>query len=117
MSPGFFDRNPVGKLVTRVTSDVDALNEMFTSGVLAIFEDVFVLVFIVVIMVGMSWRLALLTLAVLPAILYITRIFRRHVREKLPKDPVGDCADQQLHAGACERHAGGAAVQPGAEGV
>jgi ATP-binding cassette subfamily B multidrug efflux pump len=81
MSPAFFDRNPVGKLVTRLTSDVDALNEMFTSGVLAIFDNVFVLIFIVVIMVQMSWPLALLTLAVIPAILYATHIFRGHVRE------------------------------------
>ena len=81
MQPGFFDRNPVGKLVTRVTSDVDALNEMFTSGVLAIFEDVFVLLFIVLIMLRMSWPLALLTLSVLPLILYATAVFRRHVRE------------------------------------
>ena len=81
MSPAFFDRNPVGKLVTRVTSDVDALNEMFTSGVLAIFEDVFVLLFIVIIMLEMSWPLALLTLAVIPVILYVTKIFRKHVRE------------------------------------
>src|ERR1700726_251311 len=81
MSPAFFDRNPVGRLVTRVTSDVDALNEMFTSGVLAIFEDIFVLTFIVIIMLRMSWPLALLTLAVIPAILYVTRIFRRKVRE------------------------------------
>ncbi|HEY8997763.1 MAG TPA: ABC transporter transmembrane domain-containing protein, partial [Edaphobacter sp.] len=81
MSPGFFDHNPVGRLVTRVTSDVDALNEMFTSGVLAIFEDVFVLAFIVIIMLRMSWPLALLTIAVIPAILYVTRIFRRHVRD------------------------------------
>jgi ATP-binding cassette subfamily B multidrug efflux pump len=81
MSPAFFDRNPVGKLVTRVTSDVDALNEMFTSGVLSIFEDVFVLAFIVIIMLRMSWPLALLALAVLPAILYVTRIFRKHVRD------------------------------------
>ena len=81
MQPAFFDRNPVGKLVTRVTSDVDALNEMFTSGVLAIFEDVFVLLFIVLIMLRMSWPLALLTLAVLPAILYVTKVFRKHVRE------------------------------------
>ena len=78
---GFFDKNPVGRLVTRVTSDVDALNEMFTSGVLAIFEDVFVLVFIVAIMLGMNWWLALLTLAVIPAILYVTGVFRRHVRD------------------------------------
>ena len=81
MQPAFFDRNPVGKLVTRVTSDVDALNEMFTSGVLAIFEDVFVLLFIVLIMLRMSWPLALLTLSVLPAILYVTKVFRKHVRE------------------------------------
>src|SRR5260370_366898 len=81
MSPAFFDHNPVGKLVTRVTSDVDALNEMFTSGVLAIFEDVFVLVFIVVIMRRMSWPVALLAISVIPAILYVTRIFRRHVRD------------------------------------
>ncbi len=81
MQPAFFDRNPVGRLVTRVTSDVDAINEMFTAGVLAIFEDVFVLLFIVLIMLRMSWPLALLTLAVIPAILYITGIFRRHVRD------------------------------------
>lgn len=81
MHPAFFDHNPVGKLVTRVTSDVDALNEMFTSGVLAIFEDVFVLAFIVIIMLRMNWQLALFTISVIPAILYVTRIFRRHVRD------------------------------------
>ena len=81
MSPAFFDRNPVGRLVTRVTSDVDALNEMFTSGVLAIFEDVFVLAFIVIIMLQMSWPLALLTISVIPAILYVTSIFRKYVRD------------------------------------
>ncbi len=81
MSPSFFDHHPVGRLVTRVTSDVDALNEMFTSGVLAIFEDVFVLAFIVIIMLRMSWPLALLAISVIPAILYVTRIFRRHVRD------------------------------------
>ncbi len=80
MHVGFFDRNPVGRLVTRVTSDVDALNEMFTSGVLTIFENIFVLLFIVGIMLRMSWPLALLTLAVLPAIMYITRLFRISVR-------------------------------------
>jgi ATP-binding cassette subfamily B protein len=81
MSPAFYDRNPVGRLVTRLTSDVDALNEMFTSGVLAIFEDVFTLAFIVGIMLWKSWPLALLTLAVIPAILFVTRIFRAKVRE------------------------------------
>ncbi|QMV17851.1 ATP-binding cassette domain-containing protein [Granulicella sp. 5B5] len=81
MSVGFFDRTPVGRLVTRVTSDVDALNEMFTSGVLAIFEDVFALSFIVIIMLTMSWPLALLTLCAIPGILYATSLFRKHVRQ------------------------------------
>lgn len=81
MHPAFFDRNPVGRLVTRVTSDVDALNEMFTSGVVSIFEDVFVLVGIVFVMLRMSWWLALIALSVLPLILFATRIFRHYVRE------------------------------------
>ena len=81
MHVAFFDRNPVGRLVTRVTSDVDALNEMFTSGVLAIFEDVFALAYIIAIMLAMSWPLALLTLAVLPLIVYATQLFRVHVRD------------------------------------
>ncbi len=81
MSPAFYDRNPVGRLVTRLTSDVDALNEMFTSGVLAIFEDIFTLCFIVAIMLWKSWPLALLTLSVIPAILFVTRIFRAKVRD------------------------------------
>jgi ATP-binding cassette subfamily B protein len=81
MSPAFFDKNPVGRLVTRVTSDVDALNEMFTSGVLEIFSNVFLLLFITAIMLRMNWPLALLTLSVIPAILYVTGIFRRKVRD------------------------------------
>jgi ATP-binding cassette, subfamily B, multidrug efflux pump len=81
MHPGFFDKHPVGRLVTRVTSDVDALNEMFTSGVLAIFEDIFILTAIVIIMLRMCWPLALLTLSVIPLILYATSIFRKYVRD------------------------------------
>ena len=81
MHPAFFDRNPVGRLVTRVTSDVDALNEMFTSGVVSIFEDVFVLLGIIFVMLRMSWWLALIALSVLPLILIATRIFRHYVRE------------------------------------
>ena len=77
----FYDRNPVGRLVTRVTSDVDALNEMFTAGVVSIFEDIFVLLGILAIMLKMDWRLALITFAVLPAIGYATSLFRRAVRE------------------------------------
>jgi len=81
MHVGFFDRNPVGRLVTRVTSDVDALNDMFTSGVLSIFEDVFVLAGIVLVMLAMNWWLAVITLSVLPLILYATQLFRVNVRE------------------------------------
>src|SRR6266481_2617523 len=81
MHIGFFDRNPVGRLVTRVTSDVDALNEMFTSGVVAIFEDVFVLVFILAIMLRMKLWLALITFSVLPLIFWVTMVFRKSVRD------------------------------------
>jgi ATP-binding cassette, subfamily B, multidrug efflux pump len=78
---GFFDRNPVGRLVTRVTTDVDAVNEMFTSGVVSIFEDVFVLAGIIGIMLWIKWWLALITFAVLPLIFWATMIFRRSVRD------------------------------------
>src|SRR5438876_10835889 len=81
MHVGFFDKNPVGRLVTRVTTDVDALNEMFTAGVVSIFEDVFVLAGIVGIMLKMNWRLALITFAVLPLIGIATNIFRHKVRD------------------------------------
>ena len=81
MHVGFFDRNPVGRLVTRVTTDVDALNEMFTAGVVSIFEDVFVLTFILAIMLDMNWKLALVTFAVLPLIVYATGVFRDKVRD------------------------------------
>ena len=81
MHIGFYDKNPVGRLVTRVTTDVDAVNEMFTSGVISIFEDVFVLVGIMVIMLNMNWRLALITFAVLPLISIATKIFRDKVRD------------------------------------
>jgi ATP-binding cassette, subfamily B, multidrug efflux pump len=75
----FFDKNPVGRLVTRVTTDVDALNEMFTSGVVSIFEDLFVLLGILGVMLCMNWKLALITFAVLPFIVIATKIFRDRV--------------------------------------
>jgi ATP-binding cassette subfamily B protein len=77
----FFDKNPVGRLVTRVTTDVDALNEMFTSGVVSIFEDLFVLAGILGVMLCMNWKLALITFAVLPFIVVATKIFRDRVRD------------------------------------
>jgi ATP-binding cassette subfamily B multidrug efflux pump len=77
---GFFDKNPVGRLVTRVTSDVDALNEMFTSGVLEIVGNVVMLAVIVVIMLRMNWPVALLTLSTIPLIVLATNLFRKSVR-------------------------------------
>jgi len=81
MHVAFYDKNPVGRLVTRVTTDVDALNEMFTSGVVSIFEDMFVLAGILGIMLCMNWKLALITFAVLPFIVFATKIFRDKVRD------------------------------------
>jgi ATP-binding cassette subfamily B protein len=81
MDISFFDKNPVGRLVTRVTTDVDALNEMFTSGVVSIVEDIFVLAGIVGVMLWMSPRLALIAFLVLPLIVFVTQIFRKAVRD------------------------------------
>src|SRR5580692_2262100 len=81
MHVGFFDIHPVGRLVTRLTSDVDAVNDMFTDGVLAIVNDAFMLTIMAAVMLAISWWLALLAFAVLPLILIVTRIFRDHVRE------------------------------------
>ncbi len=78
---GYYDRNPVGRLMTRVTSDVDVLNDLFTSGVVTIFGDVFTLVGIMAVMLGMNWRLALVAFAVLPLIALVAQWFRSHVRD------------------------------------
>src|SRR5581483_10164252 len=81
MHIGFYDKNPVGRLVTRVTTDVDSVNEMFTSGVVSIFEDIFVLLGILAIMLHMNWKLALITFAVIPFIFIATNMFRASVRD------------------------------------
>jgi ATP-binding cassette subfamily B protein len=106
MDIAFFDRNPVGRLVTRVTTDVDALNDMFTSGVVSIVEDVFVLA------------------GILADRLPGTAHHRdRHAdvpqigARQLPADSSGDCAYQQLFAGARQRHHSSATVQPRAQVV
>jgi ATP-binding cassette, subfamily B, multidrug efflux pump len=77
----FYDRNPVGRLMTRVTSDVDVLNDLFTSGVVTVFGDVFALVGIMIMMLSMNWRLALVAFAVLPLVLLVTQWFRHNVRD------------------------------------
>jgi ATP-binding cassette, subfamily B, multidrug efflux pump len=77
----FYDRNPVGRLMTRVTTDVDVLNDLFTSGVVSVFGDVFTLIGIMAVLVWMDWRLALVAFSVLPLIALITQWFRLNVRE------------------------------------
>ena len=81
LSIAFFDRNPVGRLITRVTSDVEALNELFTAGVVAGLGDLFTLVAISVVMVVIDWRLALAAFAVIPFVLITSALFRARVRE------------------------------------
>jgi ATP-binding cassette subfamily B multidrug efflux pump len=76
----FFDRNPVGRLMTRVTTDVDALNEMFTAGFVAIFGDIFVLLGIVSVLFWMNWRLALVLFSITPLIIMVSIWFRSGAR-------------------------------------
>ncbi len=76
----FYDRNPVGRLMTRVTTDVDALNDLFASGVVSAFRDIFMLAGIAIVLVVMDWRLAIVALSVLPLIALVTQWFRRNAR-------------------------------------
>ena len=81
LSISYFDRNPAGRLITRVTSDVETLNELFTSGVVAGFGDLFTLIAISVAMLIMDWRLALASFAVIPFVVLVSGLFRKGVRE------------------------------------
>jgi ATP-binding cassette, subfamily B, multidrug efflux pump len=76
----FYDRNPVGRLMTRVTTDVDALNELFTAGFVAIFGDIFVLAGIVGVLFWMNWRLALVLFSITPFIILLSMWFRKGAR-------------------------------------
>ena len=81
LSIPYFDRNPVGRLMTRVTSDVETLNELFSSGVVTVFGDLFTLAAIMTLMLVADWRLALVAFAVIPFVYLLARVFRRRVRE------------------------------------
>ena len=81
LSVSFFDRNPVGRLITRVTSDVESLNELFTAGVVAGLGDLFTLVAISVMMLVVDWRLALAAFAVIPLVWLTSHVFQSKVRE------------------------------------
>jgi ATP-binding cassette subfamily B multidrug efflux pump len=77
----FYDKNPIGRLMTRITNDVETLNELFSSGVVTVFGDLFTLVFIVGAMLSMNWRLALVTFSVLPFVFLVVFLFRARIRE------------------------------------
>ena len=77
----YFDKNPVGRLMTRVTTDVDALNDFFAAGVVTMINDFFLLVVMAALLFKLDTRLALATLAILPGILVVTMVFRKYVRE------------------------------------
>ena len=76
----YYDRHPVGRLMTRVTTDVDALNDLFASGVISVFRDIVLLVGIMGVLLWMDWRLALVAFSVLPLIALVTQWFRRNAR-------------------------------------
>jgi len=77
----FFDKNPVGRLMTRITNDVETLNDLFSSGVVTMFGDIFTLAFIVVAMLKMNWKLALVAFSVLPLVFFAAFLFRARIRE------------------------------------
>lgn len=81
LSLHFYDKNPIGRMITRVTNDVEVLNEMFSSGVVMVFTDVFTIIGIFYFMFSMNWELALVSLSVLPLLFYGTFLFRRKARE------------------------------------
>ncbi len=81
LPPSFYDKNPVGRLITRVITDVDVLNELFSAGIVSIFGDIFTLLGILIAMMLLNWKLGLVTLAVLPLIGLATAVFRSKARD------------------------------------
>ncbi|UBV41905.1 ABC transporter ATP-binding protein/permease [Deinococcus taeanensis] len=77
----FFDQNPVGRLITRVTSDVDAINQFITGGLVSLIQSTFIIVVYVVIMLSVNWRLALISFTVLPVLFFATNFFRTKLRD------------------------------------
>ena len=81
LSLSFFDKNPVGRLVTRVTTDVGTLNEWFSAGIVSVFGDFFLLFGIIIVMVSVNWKLALITFSVMPLLAYVIFFIRKRIRE------------------------------------
>ena len=86
MSFSYFDKNPIGKMITRVVNDVEVLNEMLTSGLILIFSDLFTLTGIFVVMLYLDWRLTLVVCTVFPLLAWITRLYRIRARDALRKN-------------------------------
>ncbi|MBW6513479.1 MAG: ABC transporter ATP-binding protein/permease [Candidatus Syntrophosphaera sp.] len=80
MPVNYFDKNPVGRLVTRVTNDIRAIDEMLASGVITLFQDVILIIAIVILMLVLNWRLALVSFAILPLVVWVIREFRKRTR-------------------------------------
>ena len=76
----FYDRNPIGRLMTRITNDVETLNTLFSSGLVTVFGDIFTLAFIIGAMLTMNWRLALVSFSILPFVFWAAFLFRSRIR-------------------------------------
>src|SRR6516162_1340765 len=81
LAPSFYDKNPVGRLITRVITDVDVLNDMFSAGIVSIFGDIFTLLGILIAIMILNWKLGLVTMSVVPVIFITTAVFRIKARD------------------------------------
>ena len=114
MSIGFFTRRSPGVLISRMTNDVEALNQLVTDGVVTMFSSTLTLVGVVVILLVLDVKLALVTFLTFPLLLDRQRRLPDRLRRRLPGDPGADRGDHRLPAGDAERRAGGAQLRPGA---
>ena len=106
LSVSFFDRNPVGRLVTRLTNDIQNVHEMFTSVLVNLFKDVILLIGIVIILLDLNRELALVSFSVIPLIFITTLLFSHQGKGCLSRDSFEDCADERLFPGKFLRHPG-----------
>jgi ABC-type multidrug transport system fused ATPase/permease subunit len=104
----YFDKNPVGAMVTRVVSDMEAITEVFSSGIMEIISDLFSLIFILVLMFLSNWELALMTLIPIPFLLFATKVFARSMKESFQQERM---AVTRLNTFVQERISGMSIVQ------
>ena len=104
----YFDRNPVGRLMTRTVNDVETLNELFSTGVVGLLSDAFIVIGIAAMMIWLDWTLALIALAAFPVIIYVSRFYRRRARDVYRESRL---ILARLNAGLQEVIAGAATVQ------